>query len=64
MEFDDGTLSVMELHRGCKEDCKKLASMIPGVCNSTGKRAVQSFLGMPTEEEFDAAMALEATGDE
>lgn len=60
LEFDDGTVSVMPLHRGPLEECEKLATKIPAVCNSTGKRVVSSFLGVPTEEEFDAAMAESA----
>ena len=57
MEFDDGTISVMPLHRGTLKECEELATKIPAVCNSTGKRCVSSFLGVLTEEEYDAAIA-------
>ena len=60
MEFDDGTMSVMPLHRGTLAECEELATKIPAVCNSTGKRCVASFFGVPTEEEFDAVMAESA----
>ena len=60
LEFEDGTMSVMPLHRGTLEECEELATKIPAVCNSTGKRCVSSFLAVSTKEEFDAAMAESA----
>lgn len=60
LEFDDGTVSCMEMHRGTLEECKELAGLIPAVCNSTGRRVVESYLAVPTEEDFDAAMAESA----
>ncbi len=55
--FDDGNCSVMPLHRGTREECEKVAAMIPAVCNSTGKRCVSSSMIMPTVEEFEAAIS-------
>ena len=60
MEFDDGTMSVMPLHRGTLAECEELATKIPAICNSTGKRCVSSFFGVLTEEGFNAVMANSA----
>jgi len=56
LEFEDETMSVLPLYRGTLEECRKVALLIPAVCNSTHKKIKSSFMGCPTEEEFDAAV--------
>lgn len=56
LEFDDETSSVMELHRGTTQECEDLAKKIPAVCNSTGKKLVDSYLALLPAAEFDSAM--------
>ncbi len=57
LEFDDGTSSVTELHRGDLKTCQKIGDLIPAICNSTGKKAINSYLCTPLESEYDEAIA-------
>ena len=61
LEFDDGTFFFQELHRGGEEECRRLASLIPAVAYSGGKRVVSSTLRLPTAAEFDEAVAESET---
>lgn len=52
LDFDDGTSSIMSLASGSMEDMQQLAEKIPAVMNSTGKKALESYLAIVDADKW------------
>lgn len=63
LDFDDGTSSVMSLASGSMEEMEQLAERIPAIVNSTGKKAVESYLGIVESGEWHELRATLAEED-
>ena len=53
LNFEDGSASAMELHRGSRKDCKFVADEIPAVNYSGDKKVSMARMCVVPAKEFD-----------
>lgn len=57
--YNDKTCSAMVLHQGSREECERVADMVPGVTESTGKPIEKAGITICTEEQWADICATE-----
>lgn len=54
IQFEDGTMEAIQIHRGQKASCERTADLLPAVCYNGSKRAVDARVVIMPASDWDA----------